>query len=202
MRNRALRLIALLFVMAASVLHAQNTRQAYSGKFGLYSGSDGLNNGLMIGADGITEFLRYDFFLNLGAELYLKQTFNFFKDPKPEILQQQIVLLPMSAGGAYKLFDIPDADSRGYIGVGAGYYLYFYSVDYRSTSGGIIPSTFTQSDSKSGGNFFATVFFRALVGKVFVEPKLYLASKKQDAVGSHGYVVNPSGFSLALGFQY
>ena len=194
--------LILLFVVSASSGIGQNTRQAYSGKFGLYSGSDGLNNGLMIGADGITEFLRYDFFLNLGAELYLKQTFNFFKDPKPEILQQQIVLLPLSGGGAYKIFDVADADSRGYFGVGAGYYLYFYSVDYRSTSGGILGGALTQSESKNGGNFFATIFFRALIGKVFVEPKLYIASKKEDAVGSHPYVVNPSGFSIALGFQY
>lgn len=201
MRIRALGLI-LLFALAATTVLGQNTRQAYSGKFGLYSGSDGLNNGLMIGADGITEFLRYDFFLNLGAELYLKQTFNFFKDPKPEILQQQIVLLPLSGGGAYKIFDVADADSRGYLGAGAGYYLYFYAVDYRSTSGGILGGAFTQSGSKSGGNFFATVFFRALIGKVFVEPKLYIASKKEDSVGPHGYIVNPSGFSIALGFQY
>lgn len=202
MRLRALGLI-LLFVVATTSGMSQNTRQAYSGKFGLFSGSDGLNNGLMIGADGITEFLRYDFFLNLGAELYLKKSFNFFKDPKPIIVQQQIVLIPITGGGAYKIFDVADADTRAYIGVGAGYYLYFYSVDYRSTTGGFpLGGTFTQSESKSGGNFVATVFFRALIGKVFVEPKLYIASKKEDAVGSHPYVVNPSGFSIALGFQY
>ncbi|MEX2190297.1 MAG: hypothetical protein WEB33_06310 [Bacteroidota bacterium] len=192
--------LILLFVVSASSGICQNTRQDYSGKFGLYSGSDGLNNGLMIGADGSTEFLRYDFFLNLGAELYLKKTFNFFKDPKPEILQQQIVLIPISAGAAYKILDVEDADSKAYLGVGAGYYLYFYAVDYRATTGGIL--AFTQSESKSGGNFVATVFFRALIGKVFVEPKLYIASKKEDAVGPHPYVVNPSGFSIALGFQY
>lgn len=201
MRQRALGLI-LLFVMVATNGMSQNTRQAYSGKFGLYSGSDGLNNGLMIGADGITEFLKYDFFLNLGAELYLKKTFNFFKDPKPDILQQQIVLIPITGGGAYKILDVADADTRAYIGVGAGYYLYFYAVDYRATTGGILGGAFTQSESKSGGNFVATVFFRALIGKVFVEPKLYIASKKEDAVGPHPYIVNPSGFSIALGFQY
>lgn len=202
MRLRAMGLI-LLFVIATTSGMGQNTRQAYSGKVGLFSGSDGLNNGLMIGADGITEFLRYDFFLNLGADLYLKKTFNFYKDPKPDILQQQIVLIPITAGGAYKIFDVADADTRAYIGVGAGYYLYFYSVDYRSTSGGILGGFVTQSESKSGGNFVASIFFRALIGKVFVEPKLYIASKKEDSVGStHPFVINPSGFSIALGFQY
>ncbi len=201
MKLRALGLI-LLFVVASTSALGQNTRQAYSGKFGLFSGSDGLNNGLMIGADGITEFLRYDFFLNLGAELYLKKTFNFFKDPKPDIVQQQIVLIPITGGAAYKFLDVEDADTRAYVGVGAGYYLYFYAVDYRATTGGILGGAFTQSESKSGGNFVATVFLRALIGKVFIEPKLYIASKQEDAVGPHSYVVNPSGFSIALGFQY
>jgi hypothetical protein len=201
MNQRAIGTI-LLFVFLTAGASSQNTRQAYSGKIGFYSPGDGLNNGLMIGADGITEFLHYDFFLNLSADLYLKQSFNFFKDPKPDIVQQQIILIPISVGGAYQLFNVPDADSRGYVGVGAGYYLYFYGVEYKSTSGGILGGTLSQTETKNGGNFFAAAFVRILIGKVFVESKLYMASKKEDLVGSHQYVVNPSGFSIALGFQY
>ncbi|HEX9614204.1 MAG TPA: hypothetical protein VGA55_01790 [Bacteroidota bacterium] len=201
MNHRALGPILLLVSLTAAAV-SQNTRQAYSGKIGFYSPSDGLNNGLMLGADGITEFLKYDFFLNLSADLYFKQSFNFFKDPKPEVVQQQIILIPLSVGGAYELFDVPDADSRGYIGAGVGYYLYFYAVEYKSTSGGILGGTFSQTDSKNGGNFFAVAFVRILINQIFVEPKLYVASKKEDSVGSHPFVVNPSGFSIALGFQY
>jgi len=201
MNERAMGTILLVVFLTATAL-SQNTRQAYSGKFGFYAPSDGLNNGLMLGVDGITEFLHYDFFLNLSADLYLKQTFNFFKDPKPDVIRQQIVLIPISVGGAYQLFNVPDADSRAYVGAGAGYYLYFYSVEYRSSSGGPLGGTFSETDSKSSGNFFAVVFARVLINRIFVEPKLYLASKKEDSVGSHPYVVNPSGFSIALGFQY
>lgn len=191
-----------LMAFVPSALIGQNIRQSYSGKLGFYAPGDGLNNGLMIGADGITEFLRFDFSLNLTADLYFKQSFNFFKDPKPEILRQQIVLIPIHAGAAYKIFDVADAESRGYVGAGAGYYLYFYGIDYRSNSGGLLGSALTQSESKNGGNFFAVLFARILIGQVFVEPKWYLATKDEDAVGAHAFVVNPSGFSIALGFQY
>lgn len=195
--------IGLLILVAAETVTAQNIRQQYSGKIGFYSPDPGLNNGLMIGADGITEFLKYDFFLNLSADLYFKQSFNFFKDPKPEVTQHQIILIPIGAGGAYKLFDVADADSRGYLGVGVGYYLYFYSVEYRNTSGGLLGGSLTtETESKSGGNLYFNVFFRALVGKVFVEPKFFFASKTESGVGSYSYVLNPSGFSIALGFQY
>lgn len=185
-----------------SVAHSQNIRQTYSGKFGFYAPGEGLGNGLMLGVDGITEFLRYDFSLNLTADVYLKQSFNFFKDPKPEIVRQQIVLIPIHAGAAYKVLDVPDAESRIYLGAGAGYYLYFYTVDYRSSSGGLLGSTFTQSASRNNGNFVAAVFVRILIGRVFVEPKLYFASGDEGEIGSHQLVVDPSGFSIALGFQY
>lgn len=191
----------LLFAIATAI--GQNIHQQYSGKIGFYSPDKSLNNGLMIGADGITEFLHYDFFLNLSADLYLKRAFNFFKNPGPNVAQQQIFLIPLGAGAAYKLFEVSDADSRGYIGAGAGYYLYFYSVEYSNSSGGLLGGGLTtQSDSKSGGNLFFTVFFRGLVGKVFIEPKVFFASKKKDVVGSYSFTVNPSGFSIAIGFQY
>ncbi len=195
--------VGLFLAVCGERARAQNVRQQYSGKIGFYSPDRGLNNGIVIGADGITEFVHYDFFLNLSADLYLKQSFNFYKDPKPDITRQQIVLIPIGAGAAYKVFDVADAEARGYLGAGAGYYLYFYSVDYRATTGGLLGGSLTpQSDSKNGGNLFLTVFFRGLVGKVFVEPKFIFASKKDDAVGPHPFTVNPSGFSISLGFQY
>ncbi|MBI2619894.1 MAG: hypothetical protein HYW57_07410 [Ignavibacteriales bacterium] len=193
----------LIVIFFATVSMTQNLRQSYSGKFGYYAPSDGLNDGLLLGADGITEFLHYDFFLNLAADLYLKKTFNFFKDPKPQIVQQQIVLIPLGGGAAYKLFDVTDADSRGYAGLGAGYYLYFYSVDYRSSAGGLLGGSLTsESDNKNGGRLFATIFLRALIGKIFIEPRYFFAAKDEDSVGSHPFIVNPSGFSLMLGYQY
>ncbi len=195
--------ILLILAFFATISMAQNLRQSYSGKFGFYAPSDGLNNGVMLGADGITEFLQYDFFLNLSADVYLKKSFNFFKDPKPLILQQQIVLIPLGGGAAYKVFDVVGADSRGYIGAGAGYYLYFYSVDYRGSGGGLLGGSLTsQSESRNGGNFYAAVFFRVLIGKIFIEPKYFLATKDQNSINQYSFVVNPSGFSIALGYQY
>lgn len=98
---------------------SSNLRQYYSGKFGFYQPSDGLNNGLMFGIDGITEFLRYNFVLTGAVDLYTKQTIGIFnKDPKPNVLQQAIVLLPLHVNAGMQLFNVPDADSRGYAGVG------------------------------------------------------------------------------------
>lgn len=196
--------IILCFAMGSAEAQEKgsNLRQSYSGKFGFYSPSDGLNNGLLFGVDGITEFVHYNFFLSGTIDLYLKQTFNFFKDPKPDIVQQQIALIPLQAGFGYKVVDIRDADTRMYGGAGFGYYLYFYGVDYRSGGGLLGPPLMTESDSKNGGNVFGTIFIRILIGKVFVEPKYYVAAKKEDAVGQYPYVVNPTGFAISLGFQY
>ncbi len=201
MKIRSWGFVLILCFIVGRAEAQNNLRQSYSGKFGFYSPSDGLNNGLLFGVDGITEFVHYDFFLSGTIDLYLKQNFNFFEPPRPDVVNQQIILLPLQAGFGYKIADIKDADTRIYAGGGAGYYLYFYSVDYRSGGGLLVPLT-VESESKSSGNIFGSLFVRVLIGKIFVEPKYYFASKKEDAVGQYRYVVNPSGFALSLGFQY
>lgn len=202
--------VVLICLLCAFVTTAQdkkeeskspNLRQSYSGKFGLYSGSDGLNNGLLIGIDGITEFVHYNFFLSGAAELYPKQTMGIFKNAPPSGYQQAMFLLPLHANFGYKIVDVGDADSRGYLGVGLGYYLYFYNVDYAGT-GGIFGGLGGGSESKSGGGMFASVFTRFLIGQIFIEPRVYLAAKSEDAAGPYQFVVNPSGFAVTLGFQY
>lgn len=180
---------------------SSNLRQFYSGKFGLYQGSDGLNNGLLIGIDGITEFIHYNFFLSGAVELYPKQTMGIYKNPPPSGYQQSMLLLPLHVNFGYKLFEVGDADSRGYLGAGLGYYLYFYNVDYQG-GGGILGGLAGGSESKSGGAIFASVFTRILIGQIFIEPRIYMAAKSEDTVGPYAYVVNPSGFAITLGFQY
>ena len=54
----------------------RNITQYYSGKFGFYNPGDGLNNGLIFGIDGITEFNHYNFFLSGSVDLYFKKTFD------------------------------------------------------------------------------------------------------------------------------
>lgn len=179
-------------------------RQYYSGKFGFYQPGDGLNNGLLLGVDGITEFVKYNISVSGALDFYQKQSFNFFHDPKPQISQQAIILLPLHASIGYKLVEVNDADLRIFAGVGGGYYFYFYSVEYTESSGGGIlnpGSLSSKTESKNGGNIFGTAFLRILFGKVFVEPRFYFATKTEDAVGSHKYTVNPSGFAITLGFQ-
>ncbi len=179
--------------------------QYYSGDFGFYSPSGGLNNGLLLGIDGITEFNRYDFFLSGDIDLYYKKTIDIFSSPKPDISDQTIFLLPLHVNFGYKLADIPDAGTRFYVGGGVGYYLYFYNVTYSGSSGGgvlggggLVGST----DDKSGGNLFATVFARVLIGKVFVEPRYYIAASKSGNTGGYNFTINPTGFAIKLGFQY
>ncbi|TAK61280.1 MAG: hypothetical protein EPO24_05890 [Bacteroidetes bacterium] len=179
---------------------SKNLRQYYSGKVGFYKPAEELNNGLLLGIDGITEFTHYNFFLSGSLDLYMKQTFDFFQQPKPDVQQQQIFLLPLHVNFGYKIFDVRDADTRGYLGFGGGYYFYFYSVDYQ-TSGGFPPSFTTHSDSKNGGDLFATIFARFLLGKVFVEPRFYMASTSEDNISSYKFEVDPSGFAITIGFQ-
>ncbi|MBI4546426.1 MAG: hypothetical protein HY707_00485 [Ignavibacteriae bacterium] len=179
-----------------------NLQQYISGKFGFYQASDGLNNGLLFGIDGITEFTHHNFFLSGAIDAYYKQTFDFFKDPKLDISKQAIILLPLHANFGYELVEAPTADTRVYAGIGGGYYFYFYSIDYRKSSGGLLGSLTTESESKNGGSVFATMFVRTLIGKIFIEPRIYLASKDERSIGGSTYVVNPSGFAITLGFQY
>jgi len=187
---------------------SSNTLQFYSGKFGFYSPSDGLNNGLLLGIDGITEFTHYNFFLSGAIDAYPKQTISIFRDPQPgggsppDVTQQQMILLPLHLNFGYKLFEVTDADTRGYIGLGGGYYFYFYNVTYQS-SGGVFGGGLTSSsETRNGGSVFGSVFGRVVINKIFVEPRLYFASKSEDNVGGFTYVVNPSGFAITLGFQY
>src|SRR5882672_5345998 len=78
-----------------------NTRQYYSGKFGYYQPGEGLNNGLLIGLDGITEFVHYNIFLSGAVDFYPKQSISIFKDPQPngnkppDVSQQQMLLFPI-----------------------------------------------------------------------------------------------------------
>ncbi len=205
--------IVLMFLVSVMMATAQTNenatdgtklRQYYSGKFGFYQPGDGLNNGLLLGVDGITEFVKYNIGVSGAIDLYQKQSFNFFKDPKPQIQQQAIIMLPLHASIGYKLADVSDADLRIFIGGGGGYYFYFYSVEYTgSSSGGLLGGTTLtpNTENKNGGNIFGTAFLRILFGKVFVEPRFYFSAKEEGAVGSHKYTVNPSGFAVTLGFQ-
>ncbi len=184
---------------------SKNITQSYSGKFGFYNPSDGLNNGLLFGIDGITEFIHYNFFLSGAADLYYKKTFNIFtSQPSPSISDQQMILIPLHINFGYKLAEIPDADTRFYAGAGGGYYLYFFGATTSSGSGGgLFGGGLTNStDNKSGGAVFGTIFFRALVGKIFIEPRYYFAGKVTDSINGNPYLVNPSGFAITLGVQY
>jgi hypothetical protein len=183
-------------------------RQYYSGKFGYYQPDQGLNNGLLFGVDGITEFVKYNFSLSGAIDFYQKQTFNPYHSPKPNIQQQALILLPLHANIGYRIANIDDADTRIFIGAGGGYYFYFYSLDYTesSGSGGLLGpglSLTPKTAAENGGNLFGTAFLRILIGKIFLEPRLYFATKTDKTIGgTYPMTINPSGFAVTLGFQY
>jgi len=185
-------------LMISLQIYSQNLTQSYSGKFGFYDSGEGLNNGLILGIDGITEFNNYNFFLSGAIDLYYKKTIDIFNDPKPNVTDQQIILLPLHVNFGYKLFQVPDADTRLYAGVGGGYYFFFYDVNYQED--GIIP--LTKSESPRGGNIFLSLFARVLIGKIFLEPRYYLATSEENNLGDFSYKIDPSGFAITLGFQY
>ncbi|MHB1050685.1 MAG: hypothetical protein ACYC09_11435 [Bacteroidota bacterium] len=182
-------------------------RQYYSGKFGYYQPDRGLNNGLMLGVDGITEFVKYDIGLTGAIDLYQKQTFSPFGTPEPQVRQQALLLLPLHANIGYRLLNLSDADTRVFVGAGGGYYFYFYSLEYAesSGSGGLLGGGLTstsKSATENGGNIFGTAFLRVLIGKIFLEPRFYFASKTEKTIGSYPLTIDPSGFALTIGFQY
>jgi hypothetical protein len=180
-----------------------NLKQYYSGKFGFYQASDGLNNGLLFGIDGITEFVHYRLILSGAIDFYQKQNFGIFKNPPARINQQAMILLPLHASVGVQLASVADADTRAYLGAGIGYYLYFYSVEYQSGSGGLFGGLASNTESRNGGGIFASMFLRILIGQIFVEPRVYFAAKQEETLpGGHTYVVNPSGYAITLGFQY
>lgn len=180
-------------------------RQYYSGKFGYYQPDKGLNNGLMLGVDGVTEFVKYDFGLTGAIDFYQKQTFNPFASPEPNVSQQALILIPLHANIGYRFLSVEDADMRMFLGAGGGYYFYFYAVEYTESSGGGIigvPTLTSKTASENGGDLFATAFLRVLIGKIFLEPRFYFAAKTEKDIGSHRLTINPSGFAITIGFQY
>lgn len=182
-----------------------NLKQYYSGKFGFYSPAKELNNGLLFGIDGITEFNHYNFFLSGAIDLYQKKTFDFFNNPKPNVSDQLMLLLPLHINFAYKVLNIPNADTKFYLGAGGGYYLYFYSANYSgSGSGGIFGggSLTNKTTTQNGGDVFFTIFGRILIGKIFIEPRFYFAKEASSGFDGFSYKVDPSGFAITMGFQY
>ncbi len=175
--------------------------QYYSGKFGFYAPSRELNNGLIYGIDGITEFNKLKFFLSGSIDLYIKKTIDIFSEPKPKITDQAFLVLPVHANVAYKLFEIPDAETKAYFGIGGGYYFYFYSVQYRESSG-ILGTVFEKTSNQNGGDVFFTVAGRVLIGKIFLEPRFYFAKPTNGKIDNYNYKIDPSGFAITLGFQY
>lgn len=202
--------VVMLAVLMLSPLYAQETksanlRQYYSGKFGYYQPGKELNNGLMFGVDGVTEFIHYNLTLTGAIDFYQKQTISVYKNSDARNVQQAVVLIPLHASVGYKLVEIPDADTRVYAGAGLGYNLFFYNVQYTETSssgplGGVVSRDY--AESKNGGQMLGTAFLRVLIGRIFVESRYYTASKKQDKLGNGSYVIDPTGFAVTIGFQY
>jgi hypothetical protein len=202
-------IVVLLFATVGSLpaqeVRSSNLRQYYSGKFGYYRPAAELNDGLILGIDGVTEFIHYRFTLTGAIDIYQKQTIGVYKNDRATNIQQTVVLIPMHVSAGYKLLELPDADTRAYAGAGLGYNLFFYTVQYsESSSGGIFGEVVSRdhSDSRNGGNFLGTFFLRILIGRVFVEPRFYVAAMKQGSLGNGSYTIDPSGFAVTLGFQY
>lgn len=203
--KKTLKILILASCLVTPMLSQQessNIKQSFSGKFGLYVPDERLNNGLLFGVDGITEFVNYNLLLSGAIDLYYKKTIDIFDNPKPRIQDQSLILIPLHANFGYKLADITNADTRIYAGLGAGYYLYFYDINYLSESGGIIGNLIARSESRKSGNFVFTIFSRILIGKIFLEPRFYIATASTANVEQHKLTIDPSGFAITFGFQY
>ena len=200
-------LIYLVLLASSSCLlvagEGEGVSRYYSGKVGFYHPGSGLNNGMMIGADGITEFEQYHVLLSFDVDAYPKQSISIFDNPQPEISEQEMLLFPLHANVGLELFQVPDAETRVYLGGGGGYYFYFYSATFQNRSGGLLGGSLTHtSDSKNSGGGFGTIFARLNSGKVFLEPRYYFASPSVKTLHGYTFTVDPSGFSIMIGLQY
>jgi len=200
------RVLSILFIAVAACAVAQEKdegedggielRQYYSGKLGFYHPDPSLNNGLILGVDGLTEFVHTRFAIMTEVDYYQKQTVSTLVNPPPFISRQSLTVIPIHINLAWKIFDAYEVGGSASVGIGGGGYLYFYSIEYPTAGGSVI------TDQRTGGNAFGSAFARFLVGRFFIEPRIFIASKSRDtAAGSLSYVVNPSGYSIMVGIQ-
>jgi hypothetical protein len=179
----------------------QNIGQYYSLKAGFFNSRGGINNGLIFGLDGITEFYKYNLFLSGNVDFYQKKTINVFS--VPGITSQSMILVPLHIDLGYKIAHFRDADSKIYAGIGVGYSLYFYNASYQTTSQGLIfNQTINNNVTKNSGYVFETIFGRILIGGIFVEPLYYFTAAKNDKIDAYSFNFNPSGFAVSFGFEY
>ena len=191
--------VLIVAVLGCSVAYAQEFREQYSAKAGFYAPAKGLNNGFILGADASLDFPDYRFAVQFSGECYIKKTLGLFKDSNLDVVQQQILLVPVAVGMLYRLGNSANEGVLVSLGAGVGYYFDFYNIDYREN---LIPVPGTRSDSKTGGNFYSAVMVRACVNNFFIEPKMLFAKSHGNVIGSSSYEINPSGFILTVGFQY
>lgn len=193
-----------LFILAVlwfSVGTAQNFYQEYSARAGYFSPHKGLNNGFIFGADGSFILPDYRIVLRFSGDCYIKQTVDLFEEPKPQIVRQQVLLVPIGVSVSYQVVEPVGTGLKVTVGLEGGYYVDFYSVDYRDVLR-LTPLPVYGKDSQSGGNFFYGIVARIGVANFFLEPKILLARPHREDVGSYRYGIDPSGFMITVGFQY
>ena len=196
-----LAVIVLLAVLWSSAGSAQSFYQEYSARAGYFSPHKGLNNGFIFGADGSFILPDYRLVVSLSGDCYIKRTVDLFEEPKPEIVRQQVLLVPVAVGVSYQVVQSMGTGLMVTVGVEGGYYVDFYAVDYRDVLR-LTPVPVYGNDSQSGGNFFYGVVARMGVANFFLEPKILAARPHQGHVSSYRYGIDPSGFVVTVGFEY
>ena len=193
--------IVLLAVLWFSAGTAQSFYQEYSARAGYFSPYKGLNNGFIFGADGSFILPDYRIVLRFSGDCYVKQTVDLFEEPKPQVVKQQILLVPIAVGVSYQMVQPTGAGLRVSVGIQGGYYVDFYEVDYRDVLR-LSPLPVYGNGSQTGGNFFYGIVARIGTANFFLEPKILLARPHQDDVSSYRYGIDPSGFMVTVGFEY
>ena len=193
--------IVLLAVLWGSAGIAQSVYQEYTARAGFYAPRKGLNNGFIFGADGLFILPDYRLVVSLSGDCYIKQTVDLFEEPKPQIVKQQILLVPMAVGVSYQVVQSTGPGLSVKVGIQGGYYVEFYTVDYRDVLS-LSPLPVHENDSQTGGNFFYGLVARVGTGNFFLEPKILMARPHRETVGSYRYGVDPSGFMITVGFEY
>jgi len=193
--------IVVLAVLWFSEGTAQSYYQNYSARAGYFSPHKGLNNGFIFGADGSFVLPNERLVISLSGDCYIKQTVDLFEEPKPQIVRQQVLLVPIAVGVSYQVVEPMGRGVRVTVGLEGGYYVDFYAVDYRDVLR-LTPVPVYGNDSRSGGNFFYGVVARIGAANFFLEPKILLARPHQEDVGPYRYGIDPSGFMMTIGFEY
>ncbi len=190
-------LFAFCFFLFLSYSYGQSYFEA---KIGFYNPTNYISKGAIGGLSWIKEDLKNSYYFSINSDFYFTQKTTIVNPATIYISQQLLVFLPLYLDIAYKLISNEHEFLKLYLGCGAGIYIYYYRI--QSIPIPIITLLAKKSDFKLGNSIFISPFMKLSYHKIFIEPRLFIDNKTEGEILGNKYSVNPSGYSVSIGYQY